>query len=119
MHASGLSRDEAYDKARREFYALRQEEEIERRIAKEEARMVGAYFGKTFLQVGMELEDQQYEAWKRWAAKQIDTVRAEQNAAYTSYGSDDADDDDADAAASEDLDFLADPADDEAPPPPS
>ena len=34
----------------------------------------------------MELEDEQYDAWKRWAGRQIDTVRAEQDAAYTSYG---------------------------------
>ncbi|KAK7755777.1 mitochondrial ribosomal small subunit component [Diatrype stigma] len=108
--SNGLGRDEAYDKARKEFYALRQEEQIERRIAQEEARYVGAYFGKSFLQVGMELEDVQYEAWKRWASKQIDIVRAEQNAAYTSYGTEE-------EAAEEDLDLLADAADETAPPP--
>ncbi len=48
--------------------------------------MVGAYFGKGFLQVGMELEDQQFEAWKKWAGKQIATVKAEQDSAYTSFG---------------------------------
>ncbi|KAI1506188.1 mitochondrial ribosomal protein [Biscogniauxia marginata] len=90
-----LTQEQAYDIVRREFYALRQEEEVQQRIAKEEAQMVGAYFGKSFLQVGMELEDKQYERWKKWAAKQTDAIRAEQNAAYTSFGSDDAEAEDA------------------------
>lgn len=108
--SNGLGHDEAYDKARKEFYALRQEEQIERRIAEEEARYVGAYFGKSFLHVGMELEDEQYEAWKRWASKQIDIVKAEQNAAYTSYGTEE-------ETTEDDLDLLADAADEPAPPP--
>ena len=65
--------------------------------------MVGAYFGKSFLQVGMELEDQQFEAWKKWASKQIDAVKAEQNAAYTSF---DTEDDAAAEGLEEDLDML-------------
>lgn len=106
MHnIEGISREEAYDKARREFYALRQEEEIERRVAQEEARMVGAYFGKNFLQVGMQLEDQQFEAWKKWAGKQIEAVKAEQNAAYTSFGVEE----DVEEAPEEDLDMLVEP----------
>ncbi|KAI1388223.1 mitochondrial ribosomal protein [Hypoxylon trugodes] len=82
----GITKDQAYDIVRREFYAMRQEEEVELRIAKEEAQMVGAYFGKTFSQVGTQLEDEQYEKWKRWAGKQIELVRAEQDSAYTSFG---------------------------------
>ncbi|KAI0025872.1 mitochondrial ribosomal protein [Xylariomycetidae sp. FL0641] len=88
MHNTpGITKEQAYDEVRREFYALRQQEEIERRIAKEEAQMVGAYFGKTFLQVGGELEEKQFEYWKKWAGKQIDMVTAEKSAAYTSFGS--------------------------------
>ncbi|KAI0484446.1 mitochondrial ribosomal protein [Xylariaceae sp. FL0804] len=87
MHnVPGITTEQAYDKVRREFYRLRQEEEVERRIAKEEAQMVGAYFGKGALQFGMELEDKTYEQWKRWAAKQIETSRANADAAYTSFG---------------------------------
>ncbi|KAI0008444.1 mitochondrial ribosomal protein [Xylariaceae sp. FL0662B] len=82
----GITKEKAYDIARREFYALRQEEEVERRIAKEEARMVGAYFGKSYLQIGVELEGEQYEAWKKWASKEIEFVRAEQSSAYTNFG---------------------------------
>ncbi|KAI0884626.1 37S ribosomal protein Rsm25 [Annulohypoxylon maeteangense] len=84
----GITKEEAYDKARHEFYGLRQEEEIERRIAKEEAQMVGAYFGKTFIRVGLDLEDDQFERWKKWASKQIESVQAERDAAYTSFGVD-------------------------------
>ncbi|KAJ2983644.1 hypothetical protein NUW58_g6216 [Xylaria curta] len=87
MHnVEGMTKEKAYDIVRREFYALRQMEDVERRIAKEEAMKVGAYFGKTTMQVSMELEDQQYENWKKWAAKQIQGVQAEQDAAYTNFG---------------------------------
>ncbi|KAK6955438.1 mitochondrial ribosomal small subunit component [Daldinia eschscholtzii] len=82
----GITKEHAYDTVRKEFYALRQQEEVERRIAKEEAQMVGAYFGKSFLQVGMELEDQQYEQWKKWAGRQIEEVQQERDSAYTSFG---------------------------------
>ncbi|RWA06345.1 hypothetical protein EKO27_g8769 [Xylaria grammica] len=85
-NVQGMTREKAYDIVRHEFYALRQEEDVERRIAKEEAMKVGAYFGKSAMQVGMELEDQQYENWKRWADRQIQGVQAEQDAAYTNFG---------------------------------
>ncbi|KAJ8109477.1 hypothetical protein ONZ43_g6124 [Nemania bipapillata] len=85
-NVEGMTEEKAYDITRREFYALRHEEDVERRIAKEEAMKVGAYFGKSFLQIGMELEDQQYELWRKWAGKQIQSVQAEQDAAYTNFG---------------------------------
>ncbi|KAI0182037.1 mitochondrial ribosomal protein [Hypoxylon sp. FL1284] len=84
-----MTKEKAYDIVRRDFYALRQEEEVERRIAKEEAQYVGAYFGKTFMQIGIDLEDKEYERWKKWAGKQISAVRAEQSQAYTSFGEED------------------------------
>lgn len=77
-----MSKQRAYDTARKEFYKLRQQEQIERRIAVEEARMYGAYFGKTNLQVGMDLEDAQYERWKKWAAGEIATLESERVSAY-------------------------------------
>ena len=75
MEHGGFSKEEAYDKARKEFYELRQEEEIERRVAKEEARYVGAYFGLGRLEVGMKLEDREFERWKAWAGKQAEARR--------------------------------------------
>lgn len=72
MEHSNLTREAAYDQARREFYHYRHLEDVERRIAKEEALYTGAYFGKGTLEVGMELEDRAYENWKAWAAKQIE-----------------------------------------------
>ncbi len=87
MHnVSNITKEEAYDQARKEFYALRQEEEIEARIAEEEARAVGGYFGKTRLHVGMELEDRQYERWKKWAETEIGRLKLAQSQAYTSFG---------------------------------
>lgn len=61
----------AYDKARKEFYEVRHTQEIERRVAREEALWTGAEFGPSPLAVGMELEDQKYEEWREWAAKEI------------------------------------------------
>lgn len=57
----------AYDIARREFYSLRQRQDIERRVAAEEAEATGATFGPLRLDIGMELENQEYERWKAWA----------------------------------------------------
>lgn len=76
----------AYDIARKEFYALRHEEEVERRIAKEEAMSTGAYFGKGALEVGMELEDKAYEQWKEWATQEVETMERQRSAAYTGIG---------------------------------
>ena len=80
---NGMPKDDAYDIARREFYALRQEEEVERRIAKEEAQFVGAYFGKTRLEIGHELESKEFERWKTWAAAEIEKVRVARSEAET------------------------------------
>lgn len=88
MEAEGLSKDQAYDKARKEFYKLRHQEDVERRIAREEAQMYGAYFGKTALQVGMELEDKQFEDWKKWASEESLKMEMQRNQAYTSFGED-------------------------------
>ena len=85
----GITENQAYDQARKEFYRLRQEEEVGKRIAVEEARMVGAYFGKTRLQVGMKLEDEQFERWKTWATDQTSQIEAERSAATANYGLDD------------------------------
>jgi small subunit ribosomal protein S23 len=112
----GMTKQKAYDSVRREFYALRQEEEIERRVAKEEARHVGAYFGKSFLQVGMELEDREYEAWKKWAGKQIEAVKTEQNTAYTSFGNEDVDPDTVDEDQLVEEDYQAETVQPDQPP---
>lgn len=67
-----MTKAEAYDKARKEFYKYRHLEDVRRRIAKEEALHVGAYFGKGPLEIGMELEDKAFENWKAWATTQIE-----------------------------------------------
>jgi small subunit ribosomal protein S23 len=84
MHEGQRQRDEAYDIARKEFYALRHEEELERRVAKEEALWTGAYFGKSALEVGMELEDKTYDDWLKWAKTNVETLERDRAAAYTS-----------------------------------
>ncbi|KAF9871219.1 37s ribosomal protein rsm25 [Colletotrichum karsti] len=86
MHNTELNRDQAYDKARKEFYALRQEEEIEKRVTREEAKWVGAYFGKNKLQIGQVLEDREFETWKGWAKQRAMLLEAAQNANYANFG---------------------------------
>ena len=86
MNHSGLNKNEAYDIARKEFYALRHEEEIERRVAREEALWVGASFGKSALEIGMELEDKTYEEWKEWAMSEIQAIDRQRDSSYTGIG---------------------------------
>lgn len=66
----------AYDEARKEFYRHRHLEDVRRRIAKEEALHVGAYFNKGAIEIGMELEDKSFESWKAWATREIDEEQA-------------------------------------------
>jgi small subunit ribosomal protein S23 len=80
-----MTSTKAYDIARGEFYALRHEEDVERRIAKEEALSTGAYFGKSVLEIGMDLEDKYYEEWKAWALKQVELLNQQKDAAYTNF----------------------------------
>lgn len=78
-----MSKSMAYDQARQEFYDERLQEDIERRVAKEEAMATGAYFGKTMLQIGMELEDKEYERWKAWATNEMTAQEQKRDSVYT------------------------------------
>ncbi|CAG7991278.1 unnamed protein product [Penicillium salamii] len=62
-----MTKTNAYDIARREFYRLRLKEDVERRVAVEEAEAYGAEFGPSYLDIGMKLEDVQYNKWVEWA----------------------------------------------------
>lgn len=108
-----LNREQAYDKARKEFYAIRQKQQIQRRIAAEEARMVGAYFGKSRLEVGMELEDKVFEDWREWAISENAKLTADRASAYANYNT--TEDDNKAAAQLDQMDQLAN-EDDTAPP---
>ncbi|EQL03246.1 37S ribosomal protein S25 [Ophiocordyceps sinensis CO18] len=85
MQNEKLSKRKAYDLVRWEFYRLRQAEEIESRVALEEARYTGAYFGKSKLNVGMMLEDREYENWKIWAGKQTEKLAARASSDIETY----------------------------------
>jgi len=69
-----ITNAEAYDQARREFYRLRLREDVERRVAKEEAESTGAYFGKSMLEVGTELENKEYDRWLGWAEGEVNRL---------------------------------------------
>ncbi|KAL1302150.1 hypothetical protein AAFC00_002583 [Neodothiora populina] len=76
------SKAHAYDTARKEFYAVRHKQDIQRRVAREEALFVGAEFGPNALEVGMALEDQKFEEWKVWAVKEIAQQKQLSGSAY-------------------------------------
>lgn len=86
-----MTRAKAYDQARKEFYDLRLQEDVRRSVAKEEAIATGAYFGKTALDIGMELENKQFEDWKKWAEGEVVLAQQKHAAMYTG-GSVDPDD---------------------------
>ncbi len=89
QHFPKMSKAQAYDQARHEFYAVRYAEDVERRVAKEEAQATGAYFGKSYLQVGMELEDKTWEEWKRWALAESSRQEQRRLASYSGLESGD------------------------------
>ena len=86
MENKSVPQAEAYDITRKEFYRLRQEEEIEKRIALEEAKHVGAYFGLNRLDVGHIMEDRQFENWKVWAGKETAKAEARANSEIEEFG---------------------------------
>jgi small subunit ribosomal protein S23 len=91
MQHEGLEEAQAYDKARKEFYFYRHREDVERRVTKEEALATGAYFGKGPIEIGMELENKQWEDWKAWAMKEIEKDKQQAEAAYRGTDNEEAD----------------------------
>ena len=77
----GMEVDTAYDIVRKEFYDLRRQEEVRKRIAAEEAESTGAVFGKSPLQWGIQVENKQYDDWARWAKEQV-VLQQQKNAAF-------------------------------------
>lgn len=112
MRNKRMSKAEAYDHARREFYQHRHLSEIRNRIAKEEALHVGAYFGKGPLEVGLELEDKAWESWKVWANQQIEAEASMRAQMFSGPQNEDAGVSDLSAAEYENAvtDFEAEPA---------
>ncbi|KAK5694956.1 mitochondrial ribosomal small subunit component [Elasticomyces elasticus] len=82
-HSSGHTHATASAQALSEFARLRHYQETTLRIAREEAQSTGAFFGAGPNEVGMKLEDVQYENWREWAGKQIEALRQLQGSAYT------------------------------------
>jgi small subunit ribosomal protein S23 len=66
-----ITESQAYDTARKEFYAHRLREDIERRVAAEEAEAVGADFGKSVNQKSVEIEDKMFADWERWSRQTV------------------------------------------------
>ncbi|KIW26813.1 uncharacterized protein PV07_06617 [Cladophialophora immunda] len=62
---------QAYDAARKEFYTLRRRQERRDRIAAEEAKHMGARFGKSALQISMGIENAMYNDWEKWSRQVV------------------------------------------------
>lgn len=77
-----ITESQAYDVARKEFYAHRLREDIERRVAAEEAEAVGADFGKSINQRSIEIEDKMYDDWERWSRQTV-MENMQRNAAFS------------------------------------
>lgn len=58
-------------------------EDTERRVAKEEALHTGAQFGPSAMQIGMQLENEEYDRWRTWAAKEAEVAQQRRAAMYT------------------------------------
>lgn len=74
--------ERAYDKARKEFYDVRQRQDIERQVAKEEAIHYGAYFDVGEIERSLKEEDKQFAAWKEFAKKDVEMAAHQQAGAY-------------------------------------
>lgn len=79
QNKANMSLEAAYDEARKEFYSARLQEDIERRVAPEEATHFGVDFGPSILEKGMEQEDKAYEEWREWAIREQE-MRLQQRA---------------------------------------
>lgn len=80
------ARDQSYDQARKELYLVRHDHEIELRVAREEALAMGAYFGKTTQEVGMELENRTFDHWRKWAEEEAVVLEQSRASAYGGSG---------------------------------
>ena len=65
-----ITLSQAYDTARKEFYAIRRRQQIQQRIALEEAENNGVEFGPSSMSVGMTKESAVFDEWMIWAEGQ-------------------------------------------------
>ena len=102
----GTTKSAAYDVARKEFYALRREEEIERRVQREEALWTGASFGLNPLEAGMLVEDKAYNNWLQRAQVEVHTLRTTKDSAQTLQDEEEEDEALLQGGASEEVDAV-------------
>jgi hypothetical protein len=75
----------AYDQARKEFYQIRLEQDVERQVAREEALHYGSYFETSANEKSLKFEDDAFEDWKTWALQDIEAFK-HKNASMFSGG---------------------------------
>ena len=73
----------AYDQARKEFYEQRMMEDVERRVAYEEALYTDAQFGPSAIEIGMQLESEEFNRWRAWAGREAEAIQQRNAAMYS------------------------------------
>lgn len=84
LRTTSLTKTEIYDLARKQFYQIRLEEDIQRRIATEEALSTGAVFDKHYMDIIFEREGKVLQDWRTKAAQDLAIRKHRRNAAYSS-----------------------------------
>ncbi|EEB09195.2 ribosomal protein subunit Rsm25 [Schizosaccharomyces japonicus yFS275] len=69
MEHKTMTQEDAYNKALQEFYNLRANEEIEQRVALDQAQALGALLTKDDLELGFELDQAAANDWKQKATE--------------------------------------------------
>lgn len=69
---------QAYERARREFYALRMQEEQEQQVAAEEAAMYGTCFHDSAIMHGLRREQRVIDQWKEQVIRETESLAARQ-----------------------------------------
>lgn len=77
-----ITMEESYDVARKEFYTLRRQEAIRRKVAREEALHMGAQPERSILQWSMQIENKHYDDWEAWSREQVVEL-TQKNAAFS------------------------------------
>ena len=64
--------ERAYDQARKEFYKLRLENDVEREVLREEAQHLGQWLPPTENEKAFKYEDEAFEDWKKQALQDVE-----------------------------------------------
>lgn len=88
-NSEDLSLQDAYEKAKLEFYRLRIEQEIEEQVSKEENEMFGAGYKESPMEFGAAVEQKFIDKWKIDATEATKVIEASRVSPQSAWGQDD------------------------------